>query len=332
MNDKELESIIKNAFTHRVEENPFRQQIDDLIVNLNKKRKIRKKLLMIIPILLTSTTVLAITYNTFNLSSVGIDEKTIEEAISNGYIQIINSDYQRFNGLGIKIDKFLIDDINFIMSLNFEINNIDINTIENIYINNINIYDENNNLIFDSNNNQTETKSIGYTKIEKTSDSTFNNTFFAMSNNYSNSQKIYIKFNNVSLHCKHFDKNIAGTWRFEIDVSNQMVNRTEDIYRCNSDNVIDDIILGSIKVTNTGTILDISSPNEESLNNLKITLKVSNTKYKASDNMFDIVSNNNPKKIIRFIPFSLNKYDEIDKIIVEIKNENQRKEFVFEKE
>lgn len=218
------------------------------------------------------------------------------------------------------------------MSLNFEIDNIDINEIENIYINDINIYDENNNLIFDSNNNQTETKSIGYTKIEKTSDITFSNTFFAMSNNYSNSQKIYIKFNNVTLHCKHFDKNIAGTWRFEIDVSNEMVNRTEDIYRCNSDNVIDDIILGSIKVTNTGTILDISSPNEESLNNLKITLKVSNTKYKANDNMFDIVSNNNSKKIIRFIPFSLNKYDEIDKIIVEIKNENQRKEFVFEKE
>ena len=90
MENDELDEMIIKAFNKRENENPFRERIDELIFNLDKKRKKRNRLLFSISaFLLTSTTVLAIGFNSFNLSNVGIDDSAIELATHNGYIQTV---------------------------------------------------------------------------------------------------------------------------------------------------------------------------------------------------------------------------------------------------
>ena len=326
MDNNKLDEMIINTFNKRKNENPFREKIDDLIINLDKKRKKRNRILYSISaFLLTSTTVFAIGFSTFNLSNVGIDDSAIELATQKGYIETLENDFQNYNGLGIKVNSFLMDDINLIISFDFIIDNVKIDEIKNLSISDFTILDEKNNIIYsDKNSANSLTKTIGFNKVKKTSNNTFTDTFFAMSDDYPNSNKLYIEFNNVILNCKKENININGMWKFEIDVPQKMINREELLFNCNQNNTVRDITVGSIKVTNSGLLIEISSNSEESLNKAKIKIKVDGKEYKITNNIFDNISQDGSDKITRFIYFSLTKYDEIDKIVVEIKNGNQK--------
>ena len=332
MDNDELEKMLIKAFNKRENENPFRERIDELIINLDKKRKKRNRLLFSISaFLLTSTTVLAIGFNSFNLSNVGIDDSAIELATHNGYIQTVENDFQIYNDLGIKVNSFLMDDINLIISFDFKMDSLKIENIKNLSISDFTILDEENNIIYnDKNSSSSLTESIGFNKVKKTSNNTFTDTFFAMSENYPNSNKLYIEFNNVLFNCKKENININGMWKFEVDVPNKMINREELLFNCNQNNTVGDITVGSIKVTNSGSLIEISSNSEESLNKAKIKIKVDGKEYKITNNIFDNISQDGSDKITRFIYCNLTKYDEIDKIIVEIKNGNQKGEFIYE--
>ena len=333
MDNDKLDEMIINIFNKRKNENPFRKKIDDLIINLDKKRKKRNRILYSISaFLLTSTTVFAIGFSTFNLSNVGIDDSAIELATHNGYIQTVENDFQIYNDLGIKVNSFLMDDINLIISFDFKIDNLKIEDIKNISISDFTILDEKNNIIYSDNNSSGSlTKSIGFNKVKKTSNNTFTDTFFAMSENYPNSNKLYIEFNNVLFNCKKENININGIWKFEIDVPNKMINSEELLFNCNQNKTVGDITVGSIKVTNSGSLIEISSNSEESINKAKIKIKVDGKEYKITNNMFDIISQDGSDKITRFIYCNLTKYEKIDKILVEIKDKNKKQEFIFEK-
>ena len=332
MDNVELDKMLIKAFNKRENENPYKEKIDDLIINLDKKRKKRNRLLYSISaFLLTSTTVFAIGFSTFNLSNVGIDDSGIELATQKGYIQTVENDFQNYNGLGIKVNSFLMDDINLIISFDFKIDNFKIDEIKNLSISNFTIWDEENNIIYnDNNSSKSLTESIGFNKVKKSSENTFSGTFFAISGNYPNSKKLYIEFNNVLLNCKRETININGMWKFEVDVPNKMINREELLFNCNQNNTVGDITVGSIKVTNSGSLIEISSNSEESLNKAKIKIKVDGKEYKITNNIFDNISQDGSDKITRFIYFSLTKYEKIDKILVEIKNGNQKGEFIYE--
>ena len=52
--------------------------------------------------------------------------------------------------------------------------------------------------------------------------------------------------------------------------------------------------------------------------------------YKITNNIFDNIPQDGSDKITRFIYCNLTKYEKIDKIVVEIKNENQKGKFIYE--
>lgn len=324
MNDIELETLLRKSFKENNNEFPFENEIDNLIGDMYKRRK-KKKILYFIPIILTSTTVFAITYSVFNLSSVGINDSAIELATQNGYVENLDMPMQTYDNLGIKIDNFLIDDINLDISFEFMLYNFNIKNIRDINLLNLRIYDENNNILYKVNNNMVYTedtevenmiaKTMGYSKVQTVSDSTFKNTFFAQSTNFPKSKKIYVEFNKVLLHCKNEDKYIDGKWKFEIDVPENMINRESINYKCISNNNNEDIIIDNMKLTNTGLILET---NLEKIYK-DITLIINNNKYKTSNNVLAI-NKEDMNKIRYILNYNITNYDIPNEIKVKIKD------------
>lgn len=335
MNNNELDEFLKKSFKDDSCDSPFTDEIDNLMNGLYKKRKRRNKFLLAIPILLVSTTAFAVAYNTFNLSSVNIDSSSaIELAVQNGYIQHVDMEMQTFEGVGITIERFLMDDINLDITFKYKVDNntVNIDDIKDLSIQDIIIYDENNNIIHNSKNYSYEnnlSKATGHTKVKKISNETFENTFFAQANNFPNSQKLYIEFETVNLNCKKATKKINGKWKFELDVPENMVNREEVSYKCTSGNNEGNIIVNEVKLTNTGLIVQIGPNSEELLNNIDIEVIANNKKYKANNNLYSDIENINSNKFKRTYSFNLTIYDEPNEIIIIIKNDKENKKIVF---
>lgn len=339
MDNDELDDLLEKVFKKDNNMSPFSDDIDNLIGNIFKKRAKKRKMLFFIPILLTSTAVFAISHSTFYLSSVGLDDSGIETATKNGYVQTLDVPFQKFDNLGIKIDQFLIDDINFDISLEYEISDYDIKNIKNVFIQDICIYDENNNVIYmeeneKSNSHTNIADTTGYSKIRKVSDNTFKTTFFAQSNNFPKSKKIYIKFSNVILNCKNENKIIKGMWNFEIEVSESMINRENIDYKCISNNSEGNISIKNMKLSNTGLILQADSNSYDRLDKTKIKIIANGKEYKSNNNLYDINIKENlfTNKAQRIYTFNITKYDIPNEIIVKVKYDNSERDITFIKD
>lgn len=334
MKKDKLDFFLEESFQQDSDIFPFENNIDNLIGGMFRKRKRARKMLFFIPIVLTSTTVFAIAYGIFNLSSVGIDDSCIEMATKNGYIQKIDEPIQTFDGLGIKIKYFLMDDINLDIAFEYIANNDYVKDIKNVFIKDLYIYDNDNNVIYREENENNKADTIGYSKVAKTSNNTFENTFFGQSSNFPKSKKIYVEFNKVILNCKNENKAINGTWKFEIEVPEIMINRETILYKCISSNNEEDITIDNVKLSNTGLILEASSSNNETLNKAVISVIANNNKYKANNNLFDInIKENIPaKRIQRIYTFNITKYDAPNEIKVIIKNKGNECNMTFIKD
>ncbi|HJJ12530.1 MAG TPA: DUF4179 domain-containing protein [Clostridiaceae bacterium] len=306
--------------------------IDDMFDIRRKKRKI---LLLVLPFILMSSTVFAVAYSIFNLSSVGIDDTCLNIATKNGYIQELNMVSKEYQGLSISIDKFIIDDINMDISFEYRVNNESFKDIKNIYIQDLYIYDESNNILFKEKENSAENvaaKTSGYTKIKKYGD-VFKNTLFVQSDNFPRSKKIFIEFNNVILNCDKNNIEVNGEWNFEINVTENMINRKTINYKdISNNNYNENIKIKNMKLTNTGLIINVEALNSEILNDSKIELIINNKKIKANNNIFE----KNPKEDKNFkeyiFTYNLTKYDAPDQIKVQIKDKKEEREIIFIKD
>lgn len=337
MKYREVDEFLKKSFSEEKLESPFHDKIDNLMSSLYKKRRRRKSMLIIIPIILISTTVFSILTNIFNFSSVGIDGSAIELAAQNGYIYNLDMEMQTFENLGIRVKNFLIDDINLDIVFEYKIdnNNIKIENIKNICIKDMLIYDENKNIIeksanYDYKNNIAETS--GTTKPKKISNTLFESTCFYQSNNFPNARKIYIEFSTVIFNCKKENKEFVGNWKFEIDVPAIMINRTEILYKCISDNKVGDVTVNNIKLINTGLRLELSSNDEDLLYKTKVSLIINGTKYKPNNTVYTVKEDIYLEKIEKIVPFNLTMYDTPNEIIVKLKNKHENKEVKLIKE
>ncbi len=118
---------------------------------------------------------------------------------------------------------------------------------------------------------------------KKISNTLFESTCFYQSNNFPNARKIYIEFSTVIFNCKKENKEFVGNWKFEIDVPAIMINRTEILYKCISDNKVGGVTVNNIKLTNTGLRLELSSNDEDLLYKTKVSLIINGTKYKPNN-------------------------------------------------
>ena len=331
MNDN-FDDFLKRKFNENTfNTSPFSNSVDQIISNMfDKKRRRRKMLVTALPTLLITTTVLAFSYNIFNLSSVGIDDTCLNLATENGYIQTLDMENQEFNGLSISISKFVIDDINIDILFEYKENNI-IQNIKNIYIQDLTIVDEDNNLLHTSGeleNHNKISQTSGYSKTIKERE-IYKNTFFAQSDNFPKSKKIFVKFKKVTLANEKNSKQINGNWNFEIDVAEYMVNRENINYKAISNSNNNNIIINNMKLTNTGLIINAEAQNSEILNNAKITAIVNDEEIIANDNVFEKNPSFNKKLVEYVYTFNLTKYDAPKEITIKIKDNNKESKIIF---
>lgn len=322
MNDKELDIYLKRNVNYIKDKSKIEQNVTNMLKNVNfkneksKVKSIGKKLkLATLPILLSSAVVFAVGINTFNLSSVGIKEESIDVAIKNNYIQELNIT-QSSNDLNITIDKFIVDDINMDIGLEISSNKYDLENVKNIYIRDLKITDENNNQIFTESEKQTNNIALtyGYTKLEKQNKNTISNTIFLKSNDFPKSKKMNISFSEIEIHYKNKDTIVNGLWNYNFDTSKEMQERNNIEYSVVNENIKtnknnDYLKISNIKLTNTGLIVSVDSNNIKLLDKIKIYLNINDNKIYANNDKIENVRNYTENSVEYIYNFSITKYD-----------------------
>ena len=190
--------------------------------------------------------------------------KGVNKAVSNNYLEIVNTDYQDLtDNIAIKIKSYLIDNYN--LAINFELNN-KINN--HIRFNDLIIRDENGNTIFDSSiNNLSNAVNI--------EDNIVHLNIYA--ENIPPVKTLNVSLSNITINNKN---TIGNTISFTLNVPEQMQSRKTINYYAISSN-ISNAHFEEASLSNTALKIKFSNgtDNYELLNNSK--------------NIWDIPKNNN---------------------------------------
>lgn len=191
----------------------------------------------------------------------GIDDKGIQTAIENNYIQNIDMNYIEKEKVKFKVDYLVMDDIHFDLVFNF-ITQDSVENYEGIAVQGLKITDENNNQIYiDSEDQQIWSKNIapmcGSWSIVEKHGNLLRQVIHLSSNSFPKSKKIYVSFNSVILYNVNkgnpFTIEYKDNYQLEFDISDQLINRKTIEYQSQNN------IVRNVKLTNTGLALTIKS-------------------------------------------------------------------------
>lgn len=163
----------------------------------------------------------------------------IDSAVEEGYIQEIKDDYTYSNGLGIKVDNILIDDVNLIFSLLYKTEE---NNVENIHINYFSINTENGERVYQY--DETKQVYVGIAKsmqtgnLEKISEKDFKNTVILnLWENRNEFSELNIKITNLNIiYSDGNTKSLDGNWEFNIEISDTFKQNNEVNYVFDGEN------------------------------------------------------------------------------------------------
>lgn len=193
----------------------------------------------------------------------------VDTAVNNEYLAVLNTEYQYADGIEIKVDSMLMDDINlclnFIVTLD-ERYNIEEFKDNEISFDDLKIVDETGKTIFITHLYDTEHCYLGSYAFTKNliEERTFRISFVATdySNAFSRSKKLFVNFN--ILNNNIIDSNYGiqnnlykGMWNFEIDVPEEIYNRETIIYKVRNSNLEQ---LKGVEATLTNTTFTIYIP------------------------------------------------------------------------
>lgn len=255
----------------------------------------------------------------------GIDDTGIQTALENNYVQNIDMEYIEEEKVKFKVDYLMMDDINFDLVFNF-ITEDSVDNYEGIVVSNLRITDENNNQIYISSENQEVwTKNIALTAenwsvIEKQGN-TLRQVLHLCSNNFPKSNKIYVSFDKVVLYNVNMGNPITieydGDYKFEFDVSEQLIERKSIEYEAKNSKIIE-----AVKLTNSGLAVTINSEKYISPKDNNIIRDENGNIYTLS-NTLRILEENLSKIDKQILIFNMTIYNESDKILLELDNEQQ---------
>ena len=273
---KDIEKLLNITGSEEIEiPTCIESKIQNTINNLNEKKnhnlikQVLKYIIWCIIGICSCGTVYAIHYidKHSNIYDVGV-----KDAIQNGYVQEIeNVKYNIDNSVKVGISSLLLDDFNFYLDLNLEVDK-NIEGYENFKMKDVIIYDDENNIYYADNSNLIEkyfseknipldrlTELSGYKGI--TISNVYQNTgiinfmFKNQNNKYPKSKKIYVEFGGLefSNNVNEMKNNLIyiGNWKIDVEVPEKFQNRESILY--NVKNCDDRIIKNQLKLETTET-------------------------------------------------------------------------------
>lgn len=288
--------------------------------------------------------------NSFNLG------KGIDTAVENGYIAETDMEYLNSNSnvtdgnnevilndinVEAKISDFIMDDLNisthFEIKLDSKINEtIDLDNIDNIMFKDLNITDEENRILFSTNDEETYfncgINSFIDSHNKENGIINFTYNIYTDNDNFPKSKKLNYKFTTIELQTGENKILLIGNWNIDVDVPEEMYNRTKEYYKVIScDNEYMNIYTTTLSETGFEigmTINNIKKPEEGYFNQNWKTLVVTenNTEPKENAtymNMDEFEKWFDTLRPIRLLPYN-NKENEMDGVSY-ISNENGEK-------
>lgn len=181
-------------------------------------------------------------------------------AIDNGYVKKIDSNYITSNKVGIKADAVIMDDNTLNIAFNINLESVDdVSKIYNAYFPNLKIKDEQGRILFaeflnndeyknycKENNLDIDYKNISYSNgaytadISNKQDNNFTLTYNINSDQFPKSKELYISFDKIILSDNattnpkvnsNINDNISGNWNLKIDLPEKFYNRTSLSYK-----------------------------------------------------------------------------------------------------
>lgn len=265
MNNKQKEKILENV------------KLKISISNFEKEEKIdmtktRKSILKIVAV--ACCTMLSITGVVF-AKDIGNFVKEffggntsdgVDTAVNNGYVADANTEYQKADGIELKVESILMDDFNFDMNFSLKISEkYDIKEFEKLKFGDLIIKDEEGRIVFNQHGSKVETEEMrGKTYMgaysilpQKIREDEIKVSLSATGNPvaFPKSKKLIVTLDNI----KTSKVSYQGDWEFKVDVPKEMYNREMAIYRaisCNDDK----INIDEIDATLSNTALKIYIP------------------------------------------------------------------------
>lgn len=154
----------------------------------------------------------------FNLLFANTNQN-IETAYEEGNMKEIDSEYQTYDGVSLKVDYASVsdDEICIMLNMNTELN------YQYVYINNIELKDENNNFVYSTGENDQKyidiRKQINLKKIDKTNSS--------LILTFSKNNSVFEQYKNLKLNVYEINfllndnekRTLIGNWNFEINLN-----------------------------------------------------------------------------------------------------------------
>ncbi|MBQ3409622.1 MAG: DUF4179 domain-containing protein [Clostridia bacterium] len=272
MNKKrdELDDVLFEHFKNKNIPSSISEGIDKALYKYNDKQKsisrIKKAIIAITSICTITGGIVFASTIVRNLFSYN---HSIEQAVENNYVQNIDMDYISTDDLSFKVSYLVMDDINFNLVFDFIVND-NLEDYQGITLNNLKITDDQGNQII----NDTEGDELynNYAllhsswKIIEKKDNCIRQILTANSFNFPESNALYISFSGVTVY--KVDNGNAktrkynGDWLLEINVEEQLKNRSIKFYKCSDKRV------EAVKITNSGFVIKVKS--EDYLENLQL--------------------------------------------------------------
>lgn len=340
LNDKRIENIIKREID-------IPESFINVIENFGNKEKVKikstkkinklnwKVAVLIIAIALPLSMPIIANTSKFLRNTFANDNLGVQKAVENNYIKNINMEYIKSNGLNLKAESIIMDNSNLNILLNYAFDN-PISDIDNIFISDLNIKDENNNIIY-TNNNEKEflTKTVDWYRVESIDNTNAKQSLVFLSNNkFPKSKKLYISFSKVEISTRLFKKGISGSWSFEIELPEEFYNRSDIILSQKSESKNFKVL--KAELSSTLLYIEVETPILDTYDRKYLALKENVILKDESGNKYEVGRNletedSSGKTILKFSFENITKYDSINKLYIEFKNNDQYEEIVLEK-
>ena len=246
---------------------------ENIIMKKGKKNLLRPVAIACITILSISGVAFATT--TFIRNYFGKNTSDgVDTAVNNGYVANVETEYQKADGIDIKVDSILMDDFNFDMNFSVKLSDkYNINDFGDIYDSeDLRIVDETGKLVFDTHNLIKEGDKMedhyqgAYSFLPtKISDNEIKVSLSATGNQvaFPKSKHLTVDFTKIKtskyIEGETIDTVYEGNWHFEIDVPEEFYNRETTIYKVKSCNE-NGIDINKINATLSNTAFKISIP------------------------------------------------------------------------